>query len=50
MTFPGKGDGTFEMSTEHAPAPIRSEYRIEGDTLYTVDLKLGIGDAYTRKK
>ena len=50
MTFADKGDGTFEMSTEHAKTPITEGYRIEGDTLYTIDPKLGFEDAYTRKK
>ena len=50
MTFADKGDGTFEMSTEHAQTPIKEGYRIEGDTLYTIDLKLGFEDAYTRKQ
>ena len=50
MTFADKGDGTYEMSTEHAQAPITEGYRIEGDTLYTIDLKLGIEEAYTRKQ
>ena len=50
ITFADKGDGTFEMSTEHAQTPIKEGYRIEGDTLYTFDLKLGIEDAYTRKQ
>ncbi len=49
MTFADKGDGTFEMSTEHAQTPIKSGYRIEGDTLYTIDTELGIEEAYTRK-
>ena len=38
------------MSTEHAKTPITEGYRIEGDTLYTYDLKLGFEDAYTRKQ
>ena len=42
--------GTFEMSATHAKTPIREGYRIEGDTLYTMDLELGIEEAYTRKK
>ena len=50
MTFADKGDGTFEMSTEHARNPIKSGYRIEGDTLYQIELKLGIEEAYTRKQ
>ena len=50
MTFADKGNGTFEMSTEHAKNPITEGYRIEGDTLYTIDQKLSIEDAYTRKK
>jgi hypothetical protein len=50
MTFADKGDGTFEMSTEHAQTPIKEGYRIEGDTLYTIDLKLGFEDAYTRQQ
>ena len=50
MTFADKGNGTFEMSTEHAKNPITEGYRIEGDMLYTIDLKLGIEDAYTRKQ
>ena len=50
ITFADKGDGTFEMSTEHAKTPITEGYRIEGDTLYTYDLKLGFEDAYTRKQ
>ena len=50
MTFADKGDGTFEMSTEHAQTPIQSGYRIEGDTLYTIDPNLGIEEAYTRKR
>ncbi len=50
MTFADKGDGTFEMSTEHVKTPIKSGYRIEGDTLYTIDLKLGIEEVYTRKQ
>ena len=50
ITFADKGDGTFEMSAEHAQTPIKEGYRIEGDTLYTFDLKLGIEDAYTRKQ
>ena len=50
FTFADKGDGTFEMSTEHAKTPITEGYRIEGDTLYTYDLKLGFEDAYTRKQ
>ena len=50
ITFADKGDGTFEMSTEHAKTPITEGYRIEGDTLYTSDLKLGFEDAYTRKQ
>ena len=50
ITFADKGDGTFEMSTEHAKTPITEGYRIEGDTLYTYDLKLGFEDAFTRKQ
>ena len=51
ITFADKGDGTYEMSAEHAPTPIiKSGYRIEGDTLYSIDLKLGIEEVYTRKK
>ena len=50
MTFADKGDGTFEMSTEHAQTPIKSGYRIEGDTLYTIDTELSIEEAYTRKQ
>ena len=50
MTFAGKGDDTYEMSTEHAKTPITSGYRIEGDTLYSIDLKPGIEEAYTRNK
>ena len=50
MTFADKGDGTFEMSTEHAKTPITEGYRIEGDTLYLIDMKLGIEEAYTRKQ
>ena len=50
MTFADKGDGTFEMSTEHAQTPIKEGYRIEGDTFYTIDLKLGFEDAYTRQQ
>ena len=50
MTFADKGDGTYEMSKEHEQAPITEGYRIEGDTLYTIDLKLGIEEAYTRKQ
>ena len=50
MTFADKGDGTFEMSTEHAQNPIKSGYRIEGDTLIMSDLKLGIEESYTRKQ
>ena len=49
MTFADKGDGTFEMSTERVKTPIKSGYRIEGDTLYMIDPDLGIEDAYTRK-
>ena len=50
ITFADKGDGTYEMSAEHAPTPIKSGYRIEGDTLYTIDPELGIEEAYTRKQ
>ena len=50
MTFADKGDGTFEMSTEHAKTPITEGYRIEGDTLYMIDPELGIEETYTRKK
>ena len=50
ITFADKGDGTYEMSTEHAQTPITEGYRIEGDTLYTIDIKLGIEDAYTRQQ
>ncbi|MBQ6173276.1 MAG: hypothetical protein IJK28_01475 [Clostridia bacterium] len=49
ITFADKGDGTFEMSTERVKTPIKSGYRIEGDTLYMIDPDLGIEDAYTRK-
>ena len=50
FTFADKGNGTYEMSTEHAQPVIKEEYRIEGDTLYLIDTKLGIEEAYTRKK
>ena len=50
ITFADKGDGTYEMSTEHAQTPITEGYRIEGDTLYTIDPDLGIEEAYTRKQ
>ena len=50
MTFADKGDGTFEMSTERVQKPIKQGYRIEGDTLYTVDPDLGIEEAYKRKQ
>ena len=50
MTFADKGDGTFEMSTERVQKPIKSGYRIEGDTLYMIDPELGIEETYTRKK
>ncbi len=50
ITFADKGDGTFEMSTERIQKPIKQGYRIEGDTLYTIDPDLGIEEAYTRKQ
>ena len=50
ITFRDNGDGTFEMSTEHAKTPITEGYRIEGDTLYMIEMKLGIEEAYTRKQ
>ena len=50
ITFADKGDGTYEMSAEHAPTPTKSGYRIEGDTLYMIEIKLGIEEAYTRKQ
>ena len=50
FTFADKGDGTFEMSTERVQKPIKQGYRIEGDTLYTIDPDLGIEEAYTRKQ
>ena len=50
ITFADKGDGTFEMSTERVQKPIKQGYRIEGDTLYTIDPDLGIEEAYMRKQ
>lgn len=50
ITFADKGDGTYEMSTERIRKPIKQGYRIEGDTLYTIDPELGIEEAYTRKQ
>ena len=50
ITFADNGDGTYKMSTEHAQTPITEGYRIEGDTLYLIDKKLGIEEAYTRKQ
>ena len=50
FTFADKGNGTYEMSTERVQKPIKQGYRIEGDTLYTIDPDLGIEEAYTRKQ
>ena len=50
FTFAGKGSGSYEMSTERAKTPITQEYRIEGDTLYAINSKLSIQEAYTRKQ
>ena len=50
ITFADNGDGTYKMSTEHAQKPITEGYRIEGDTLYKIDMELGIEEAYTRKQ
>lgn len=50
FTFADKGDGTFEMTTEHVKNPVKTGYRIEGDTLYQIALTLGLEDAYTRKQ
>ena len=50
ITFTDKGNGTYEMTAEHSGTPITQGYRIEGDTLYSINLELGIEEAYTRKK
>ena len=50
FTFADKGNGTYELSAEHSKTPITQGYRIDGDTLYTINLELGIEEAYTRKQ
>lgn len=50
FTFADKGNGSYEMSTQHSKKPITQEYRIEGDTLYTITTELGFTEEYTRKQ
>ena len=50
FTFTDKGNGSYEMSAEHSKTKITQGYRIEGDTLYTINMELGIEEAYTRKQ
>ena len=50
FTFADKGNNTYEMTAEKTNNTITMGYRIEGDTLYSINQQLGIEEAYTRKQ